>query len=615
MKPHLSACLAAACLSACGSVPSPARRCQDAAQCAAGSFCRDGSCVASAPPVAVATPPSAGPLPSHTLLRFDGSLSRDPDPGDAVAEWAWTARPVDAGCDPFPAASGGATVDLVFGCPGSFEVQLVVKDGTGLASAPAVVAVAVVLSPDAPSILMGSDVSVDHLCQGAPLLCAALPAAGSASLALSAAASSPLSTSFTYEWSVTLPAIQPPPRVVVDPPGSPAPSVRIETDGTAIAGDYLFTVRATDAYHLQAVGQQRVTVGNRAPVVAGGGPLAVPHAFDPAGRRFLAAGAVSATAADPDGDPVTPLGFSAHHSGDGAGAFEVAGVGWSADFAIAVPYSGPADGGYLLGAAGLSRSIELAVADANGARATASWDVQVTNRPPTVSLAPGTVAVDHAFDAAGSRYVASAAIGTASDPDGDPIVQAGPTGNSQCEVIPEVVGSGMLQVECSLPYTGVPAVAAFLGWRSVRVTAGDPWSSAFAGPATVSIGNRAPRVPSTSVAMGASCGAPYCCRPAADGCGAWSRTHGAGTATAVASALDDDGDPIRIRYAPPACVQVAPASLTCAPGACGVVEVSLCAEAIPCGSIFYTVAVDADDGAAVGTGTMTVDSGCPPPLP
>jgi hypothetical protein len=570
--------------------------------------------VASAAPVAVALPPSPGPLPSHTLLHFDGSRSSDPDPGDAIAEWSWTARRVEAACDPFPAGGAGAALDVVFGCAGTFEVQLVVKDGTGLASAPAVVAFVVEISPDAPSVQMGPDVAVDHLCQGAPLACAALPPAGSASLAVSAAASSPLSTDFTYEWSVALPAVQPPPRVALDPPGSPAPAVRIETDGTAIAGDYLFTVRATDGYRLVAVGQQRVTVGNRAPAIAGAGPVAVPHAFDAAGRRFLATGTVTATADDPDGDPVTSLGFSARHAGDGAGTFDLAAGGWSADFTVAVPYSGPADGAFLLGGAGLLRAIDLAVVDVNGARAAASWDVQVTNRPPIVTLAPGTAAVGHVFDAAGSRYVATAAIATAADPDGDPIVQTGPTGDAACAVIPEIDGAGPLSVECSLPFTGAPAAGILLGTHRVSVVVGDSWSSRLAGTASVAIGNRAPRVPSSVALVATTCGAPFCCLPGADGCSRWTLSHGAGAATVPVSALDDDGDPIQVRFLPPPCARVAPASVDCFSGLCGTVEASLCSEVLACGSLLYQVAVEADDGAAVGTGTLSLDCGCRPPM-
>jgi hypothetical protein len=565
--------------------------------------------------VAVAVPPSAGALPSHTLLRFDGSRSTDPDPGDAIAEWTWSVRRVEADCDPFPAGGGGPSIDLAFGCAGTFEVQLVVKDGTGLSSAPAVVAVTVDLSPSAPSVRMGADVAVDHRCQGSPLACAALPPAGSSSLSLLASASSPLSTDFTYEWSVALPAIQPAPRVVLDPPGSPAPALRIETDGTAIAGDYLFTVRAIDGYHLVAVGRQRVTVGNRAPVIGGAGPLAVPHAFDAAGRRFLAAGTVSAAAADPDGDPVTPLGFTARHSGDGPGTFEVVGGGWSADFTIAVPYAGPADGAFLLGGAGLSRAVELAVADVNGARAVASWDIQVTNRPPSVALGPGTAAVDHGFDAAGSRYVATAILGTAADPDGDPVVQKGPTGDALCASIPETVGAGTISVECSLAYTGVPAVGPLLGSHLVRAVVGDPWTSVSAGTAGVTIGNRAPRIPAMQVRIPATCGQPSCCRLGPDGCAAYTAFHGSGTAEVQVSALDDDGDPIRVEYAAPPCAGVAPASLVCAPGSCGAVEARLCAEFPACGATAYAVEVRADDGASAGTGSLSLDAGCTPPRP
>jgi hypothetical protein len=81
------------------------------------------------------------------------------------------------------------------------------------------------------------------------------------------------------------------------------------------------------------------------------------------------------------------------------------------------------------------------------------------------------------------------------------------------------------------------------------------------------------------------------------------------------SALDDDGDPIRVEYAAPPCAGVAPASLVCAPGSCGAVEARLCAEFPACGATAYAVAVRADDGASAGTGSLSLDAGCTPPKP
>jgi hypothetical protein len=601
-------------LAACGPSPGEPRRCQEASECAAGSFCRGGRCAASSPPLAVASAPAAGPLASHTVLRFDGSRSSDPDPGDQVADWAWSARAAGAGCEPYPASGSGQTVDLVFGCAGAFEVELVVKDTTGLASAPAVLPVTVELSADVPSVEMGPDLSVDHGCQGSPLLCRALPPAGAPELTLSATARSPLSAAFTYDWSVAPPAVAAAPRVTLDDPTSPSPRVRIETEGTAIAGDYLFTVRATDEYHLVAVGQQRISVGNRPPEVAGGGPVVAMHSFDAAGRRFLSSGSVAASATDPDGDPVVPVGFAASHAGDGGGTFDVVASGWSASFAIAVPYSKPSDGAFLIGGPGLSRTIAFAAADANGARASASWDVQVANRLPHVAGPPGPVAVGHSFDAAGSRYLASADLLLAADEDGDPIVQAGPTGDALCATIPEVVGGGMVRVECALAYAGTPGLRRLLGTHPVDVVVGDPWSSLSPGTASVTIGNRPPRIAASSASVATACGTAFCCRPSVEGCLALNAHHGAGSAQVMVPAIDDDGDPVQVGYGPPPCVQVTPQGLTCVPGSCGTVQASLCEETPACGAPQYAVAVTASDGVDSATGSLTLDPGCVPPI-
>lgn len=614
MRLHSLAPLAAALVAilGCGSGHSELQRCGSPSDCAADAFCRDGRCTASAPPLAVVTAPVARPLRSHTVLRFDGSLSHDPDPEDQVVGFAWSFRKAVAGCDPYPASASGQAADVVFGCAGSFEVELTVTDATGHSSAPSVLPVTVELSADVPTVAMGPDVALDHRCEGAPVRCGPQLPAGSP-LALSAAAASPVSSSFTYAWDVTLPAElsgKPAPRVTIDPPDGSSPVVTIETDGTAISGEYLFTVTVTDAYHLVAVGRQRVTLGNRPPVASGGGTLRVPHAYDAAGARFLVAADLPAFAVtDPDGDPLTSLGFTAAHAGDGGAAFDLAATEWAASLSIAVPYAAPGDELKLIGGAGLSRTIAFAAEDPNGGRADAAWDVVVTNRRPRLSGPLGTVAVNHSFDAAHGDYVAEAAVADVVDDDGDPVVPVGGTGNAICPTLLPVAGAGPLTARCAMGNTGPGSLAAFVGSHDLSVQLADPFETLVAGTATVELLDRPPRVVAPAATVTGSC-TRECCAADAYGCGDYGFTFDGGSAQVATGAVDDDGDPLELSLATADCLTV-PAALSCPSGGCPAVTASLCPADIACGfPAPASVTVTASDGAATGQGTLTLLAAC-----
>jgi hypothetical protein len=609
--------MVAALLSAgCGPPAPPARRCLEQADCPGDTLCRAGRCVAGQPPVAVVAPPG-GALLSHTVLRFDGSASSDPDPEDRIAAFAWTLRRSGAACDPWPASGSEPAVEAVFPCAGTFAVELVVTDGTGRASAPAALDLPLDASPNAPSVTMGADLARDHACGGAPLLCTPVDAGGAASFQLSATAASPVSDAFTYAWSWRLPPElegKPAPRVVLDPPDGPAPAVRIETDGTAISGEYVFTVRATDAWHLVAVGEQRVAVGNRPPEVAGGGTLSVPHGYDAAGKRFLASGTVpSVTWSDPDGDPVSPLGFTASHAGDGPSSFTLSPTGASADFAIAVPYTEPSNALWLIGGPGLSRSVAFEVADANGALALARWEVQVTNRAPRRMTALAAPAVDHAYDAPGARYLAAAPLATYADEDGDPVVQAGPTGDAVCASLAGPVGSGPLSVECSLPYAGVPSAHVVAGPHGVQVVAGDPFVALAPESTTVTVLNRKPAVAEQFFSIPAdSCPPPPCCLyDAGHVCIDWTYPHGAGSTPVAIVATDGDGDPVRLTFTTDGCAEVSPPALECVGATCAPATGSLCAEpTTACGVSGRGLLVEATDGRDADAASVTFAPDC-----
>jgi len=602
---------AALLLASCGPTPAVPRPCTSPADCQAGSFCRGGACAESTPPLAVIASP-AGPLRSHSHLLFDGSESRDADlsDGDRVVGWRWTASALSAPCSPVRPSGSGPTYDLVTDCAGTFEVRLSVSDTTGRSSEPARALLVLEASPTPPTASVAGPDALDHRCGGAPLRCTAVGPGGETAFALQAAAERPVSGGFTYAWSAVPPPglPGPEPRVAFEPADGPSPAVRIETDGTAISGEYQLKVVATDGEGLAAVAVHRLAVGNRPPVVAGGGDVLVGHAFDAAGSRFLASGAVEAAASDPDGDPLVPAGFSAVHQGDGTGTFELSASGPRADFAIAVPYLGPGDALFLIGGPGLERTIRYAVADVNGAAGEARWDVRVANRPPRLVAAVAAAAADHVFDAPSLSYLASADLSTYADDDGDPILQRGGTGNAACATIDPVVGSGSPRLRCRRVYAGTPEAHLFARLQDVRVTVGDPFEALPESPFAFTIRNRPPRV-TASVPIATTCRQALptkCCLfdPADRTCVDFAFDAGPGAIAVPPPVADADGDPVALSFAPGPRTAVAPAAMTCSPGTCPIVTFS--AEAVAGACSAPAVSATASDGGPPVQGTVAL---------
>jgi hypothetical protein len=555
------------------------------------------------------------PLVSNRPLTFDARRSHDPDPGDRVAGYSWevaVAGAVPAGCEPLAGGAGSADFTVLFPCGGEFEVSLVVADELGLESAPTLLRLQVAQSPEPPLVTVGPDLAVDHRCTGLPLRCTSWDGSSSA-FALSAEASGPPGVAFQYRWAASPPpelAGLPAPRAVFSPgPDHPSPAVVVETDGTAIAGVWSFRVEATDSRGMVAVGRQQVSVGNRAPVLVGGGMVELPHAYDRAAGIFRASGTTTpASWSDPDGDPVVSLGFSFVHEGDGGSAFQGEDLGDRARVDVAVPYVRPSDAALLIGP-GVRRRVDLAVADANGARTATSWTIAVGNRPPRVRTPVTSASADHSFDVAGGRYLARAPLSTWVDDDGDPLFPA-VSGSAACGEVSEVLGTAW--VTCSTPYSGVPGVQAIARRHDLAIAMRDPWDAAPAQVTSLEVRNRRPRLLATTAGIPAACApSTRCCEPSGTGsCLEHDVTWGPGEG-AVPLVVDDDGDPLDLSlsadaplgaWAPP---QPCPAS-GCAVGLGLPGGASHCGAFAPAG----TLAVLASDGLASASGTVAIASDC-----
>ncbi len=600
----------------CGDLPDIAS-CSESTPCPSGAWCRSGQCVANAAPIAVIEPPdSAG---SSRPLLFRGTASHDDDPGDAVSAWSWraSAPPGTSGCEPLPATGTAADFSVVFPCPGEHEVSLSVQDSMGATSAARTLLVRVAATLDPPVAAVGPLLAIEHRCSGAPLSCTPWDGV-SPEVALSATATGPAGVTFTYRWSVELPpelAGLTAPTVTFTPGESAAePRVRIETAGTAIAGRYTFVVAVTDSRGMVAVGRQHVDVGNRPPGISGGGRVLLPHGFDAATGRFVATGETPAASwSDPDGDPVTPLGFTSTRSGDGGNVFDVQGLVDRAQITVVVPYATPSDAGLLIGP-GVSRKVELIVADVNGARASTSWDVEVTNRPPRLTVPVATASMDHAYDAVSRRYVAQAGLSTWVDDDGDPLLLS-VGGDPSCT---DVEGrQGTAWVTCSTPFTGRPDPGRLIGSHPLTVSAADPFEAGPAQATALEVRNRAPRLSAQRLPMEMSCVVDRftCCAPSGEKgtCGEYDYKY-VEIARTVPVVVDDDGDPLDLSaVAAGGCLAAGAVAQPCSGTACDPV-LTMCNVVAGCGARFPGggLSVSASDGAASVAGSIDVVGTCPP---
>jgi hypothetical protein len=608
----LAGLVASIALAACSrSEHQVATPCVTAADCPADARCTDALCVEDAPPVAWLGG-VASTVEAFALVRLDGTASSDPDAGDAVQSWAWSIVALDAPCEPPTLAGTSATVPVRFGCAGRYEVRLVVYDALGVASAPASQPVEVIASSAPPAVVAAADVTTAHRCGGTPLACTTFDGASAAPVTL-ALTTFPTGDGISLGWKVT-----PPPgreldagrrvRFVPDT-AAPTASVWIETDGTAISGDWVFTAEARDAAGVVGSAAVRVSVTNEAPVVLidAPEPLHVHHSFDGATSRFLAEGSVPVSVVDPDGDPIAERAVTWHHANDGGSVFAGTDEGDAIAFQVAVSYGTPVDTLLLMGGEGLTRELELAVADVNGASARDVRSLVIGNRAPVEGY--GFASVDHSFDAQGSRYVARAELPGFVDPDGDPLVQDGTTIDPLCSV---GYGGGKAIVECALAYEGAVALANFLGEHRVRLAPADPWVAAPVTTAAIAVKNRPPTVGGFSRHAVVACGPVSqtdCCEfnmEPPHGCIWYSRPYGSGVVTLPVQPADPDGDPVSLEFPHGS----TPQAVTCLPGACPEVDVVTPAQSLCEPDITMTYVTVRDGGGAAVKGELNLTYGC-----
>jgi hypothetical protein len=530
----LTILFAAALSTACAKTVTPTQ-CHTDSQCPDASRCQAGVCTADQRPVASIRPVAT--IEAFALAELDGTASHDPDPGDVISEHLWTVRALDAACQAPEVASHGPRPFVRFPCAGRYEVSLAVRDALGVESAPATGSVHVLPPSGAPVVAAGPDLATEHVCAGSPLTCGT-----EEGIALTAAAAPGLS----LRWSVLPPADRPldgTRRVRFLPDAAAAtPIAVIETDGTAISGDWIFRVEARDAYGVVGAAHTRVSVRNRAPVVTIAPAVASPHVFDPARSSFLSSGELAWSVVDPDGDPVD-VTATWRHVGDGGASFDGEITDTTVTFAVEVPYGAPEDALLLRGGLDLSRRIEIAALDVNRTEGRTHAEIEIGNRPPVFVGGASDSSVPHRFDRAGSRYVATARAGTFVDPDGDPLL--GGTAPGPCGTV--VVDGNDATVVCAVPFEGVPALDQLVGRRTFTVPVRDAWDVAANVPVrTVEITNSPPRLTAAPA-------------PAATSCTVWldppQALHGGCVAKLIVGAVDfdaapegadPDGDPILV---------------------------------------------------------------------
>ncbi len=377
-------------LASCSKAEKP-MACNDASDCPAGVKCVLGACVAGNLPMAAITLRSGTDLVTHRPLVFDGTASNDPNPGGTVIAYSWSVkRAAGANCDPSPARGSEPLLQTIFMCEGDYQIALTVKNDLGLESAPATMAIMVAPSTNPPVVSPGQDVTLAHRCSGEPLVCSPLIDDGTGMLQLAADAmdvESGSALAYAWEWEPPPGADRSSVSVRFDPgPQVSTPLVHIESAGTRIAGEWIFTVGVTDGDGLVTLAQQKVTITNSAPTLAPEtDTVLVSHTYN--GQAYVAAGELLAHILDPDGDPIELAELRLVEDAPTGCAFR-ANRTTLTDGELDALFDLTALPGQEAAFIGPQRRIEVLARDVNGGGATASAALRILNRPPSFAWEP-----------------------------------------------------------------------------------------------------------------------------------------------------------------------------------------------------------------------------------
>jgi hypothetical protein len=554
----------------------------------------------------------SGDLVASSPITLDASTSSDPDPGDTLSSYQWSVSSTDAACEPPVIAGTAKTAQVRFGCGGNWDVKLIVFDGKQAQSAPTVHTLAIGERTGPALVAAGEDLTVGHVCAGSSPSCTT-----DGEVQLSATLNS--EATLTVRWTVQAPAGLPldaTRRVRFDPSATALnPKAVIETDGTAISGDWVFRVEALNGEDVLAYDTMRVSVTNRAPTITGAQPSPFPHGYVASSQFFVANGSIPVQVVDPDGDPLTRA-VAVHHSGDGESAFTATDSEASIGVSIMVPGAHPE---WLIAETNPSRVVTLNAVDVNGAAATeTAFAVTVANRRPmSMHLLGGTA--PHTFDRTEREYVSTPSLAQYADPDGDPLdhqVTANGASAADCPTS-TLLSDGTVQLHCARVWTSASDLASFTVSRTATVEVWDPWPSQGHVRETIGfrIGNRAPSASSIpSVTARATCsaygGSTYC---GSGGSGSPAHANlfpGASGSVTLYDLGDPDGDPLQV---------IPDASVAGARGStCSGTQQCTLGYTVPaveyCGNIAElpatTISFVATDGASPVTLSLTVQSEC-----